>query len=246
MAKNSQKWHNGTSRGRRSHYTKDCPQREEGKTLEEAYYTQFGGPFQRGGYRATAKGYYQRNNANPSYQERRQSMEDTLRKFMSESTKRHEENSNLIKEFQASTDVAIRNKGASIKNIEIQIGQMSKSISTTIEVDSHSIRRIGSSQYAVSTGLNSTLLYKSRQMMVPFLSHLDNHYCEEEEGNYGPKFTKAYGAAHVNNVIEECEIIEEFRTRDKDLDIGTNDYHSYCNTPIKSQRSEIPHWGATS
>ncbi|GJR61847.1 homeodomain-like protein [Tanacetum coccineum] len=48
------------------HYTKDCPLKEEGKTLEEAYYTQFGGPFQGGGYRATAPGYYQRNNANPS------------------------------------------------------------------------------------------------------------------------------------------------------------------------------------
>ncbi|GKA58255.1 putative reverse transcriptase domain-containing protein [Tanacetum coccineum] len=30
------------------HYTKDCPQKEEEKTLEEAYYTQFGRPFQRG------------------------------------------------------------------------------------------------------------------------------------------------------------------------------------------------------
>ncbi|GKA73854.1 hypothetical protein Tco_0780156 [Tanacetum coccineum] len=76
-----------------------CKLKEEGKTLEEAYYTQFGGPFQGGGYRATAPGYYQRNNANPSYQERRQSMEDTLSKFMSESAKRHEENSNLIKEI---------------------------------------------------------------------------------------------------------------------------------------------------
>ncbi|GJV87084.1 putative reverse-transcriptase-like protein [Tanacetum coccineum] len=55
------------------YYTKDCPLKEEGKTLEEAYYTQFGRPFQGGGYRATAPGYYQRNNANPSYQERRQS-----------------------------------------------------------------------------------------------------------------------------------------------------------------------------
>ncbi|GKD48736.1 pyruvate dehydrogenase (acetyl-transferring) kinase, mitochondrial [Tanacetum coccineum] len=97
------------------HYTKDCPLKKEGKTLEEAYYTQFGGPFQRGGYRATALGYYQRKNANPSYQERRQSMEDTLSKFMSESTKRQEENSNLIKEIQATTDAAIRNQGASIK-----------------------------------------------------------------------------------------------------------------------------------
>ncbi|GJY32652.1 hypothetical protein Tco_0417121 [Tanacetum coccineum] len=141
------------------HYIKDCPLKEEGKPLEEAYYTQFSGPFQGGGYREVALGFYQRNNANPSYQERRQSMEDTLSKFMSESTKRHEQNSNLIKEIRALTDAAIRNQGASIKTLEIQIGQISKvlqergfgslpssteanprdqvkSISTTIEVDS--------------------------------------------------------------------------------------------------------------
>ncbi|GJR77553.1 hypothetical protein Tco_0089918 [Tanacetum coccineum] len=53
-------------------------------------------------------------------------MEDTLSKFMGESAKRHEENSNLIKEIRASTDAAIRNQGASIKTLEIQIGQMSK------------------------------------------------------------------------------------------------------------------------
>ncbi|GJR21326.1 uncharacterized mitochondrial protein-like protein [Tanacetum coccineum] len=82
------------------HYTKDCPLKEEGKTLEEAYYAQFGAPFQHGGqYRASSLGFYQRNNANPSYQERRQSMEESLSKFMSESAKRHEENSNLIKEI---------------------------------------------------------------------------------------------------------------------------------------------------
>ncbi|GJX35110.1 putative reverse transcriptase domain-containing protein [Tanacetum coccineum] len=147
MVEYSKKWHNGTSRGRSDRY------------------------------RATAPGFYQRSNANPSYQEGRQSMEDTLSKFMGESAKRHEENSNLIKEIRASTDAAIRNQGASIKTLEIQIGQMSKvlqergfgslpsstktnprdqvkSISTTIEADSHPIRRIGSPQYAVSTGQN--------------------------------------------------------------------------------------------
>ncbi|GJW93505.1 hypothetical protein Tco_0173177 [Tanacetum coccineum] len=51
------------------HYIKDCLLKEEGKTLEEAYYTQFGKPFQGGGYRGAALGFYQRNNANPSYQE---------------------------------------------------------------------------------------------------------------------------------------------------------------------------------
>ncbi|GJV79354.1 hypothetical protein Tco_1515224 [Tanacetum coccineum] len=86
---------------------------------------------------------------------------------MSESAKRHGENSNLIKEIRASTDAVIRNQRASIKTLKIQIGKMSK---------------------------NSTLLYKARQMTVPFSSCLDNHYCEEE-GNYGPKFT------HINNAI---------------------------------------------
>ncbi|GKB27694.1 pyruvate dehydrogenase (acetyl-transferring) kinase, mitochondrial [Tanacetum coccineum] len=141
------------------YYTKDFPLKEEGKPLEEAYYMQFGGPFQGGGYRAIALGFYQRNTTNPSYQERRQSMEDTLSKFMSESAKRHEENSNLIKEI-STIDAAIRNQGASIKTLEIQIGQIFgslpsstetnlrdqvKSISTTIEDDSYSIGRIGSS-----------------------------------------------------------------------------------------------------
>ncbi|GJU79464.1 hypothetical protein Tco_1281829 [Tanacetum coccineum] len=82
------------------HYTKDCLLKEEGKTLEEAYYTQFGAPFQQGGqYRAATPRFYQRNNANPSYQERRQSIEESLSKFMSESARRDEENSNLIKEI---------------------------------------------------------------------------------------------------------------------------------------------------
>ncbi|GJY00283.1 pyruvate dehydrogenase (acetyl-transferring) kinase, mitochondrial [Tanacetum coccineum] len=90
------------------HYTKDCPLKEKGKTLKEAYYTQFGGPFQGGGYRATA------------------------------------------------------------------------------------------------SGQNSTPLYKARQTTVPFLSRLDNHYCEEK-GNYGPKFMEAYGASHINNAIPRKE-----------------------------------------
>ncbi|GJZ64250.1 DNA-directed DNA polymerase [Tanacetum coccineum] len=161
MAEYSQKWHNGTSRGRSTetsdglaaiqaqlnnlgreikklnekvfaaqvgckqckgpYYKKDCPIKEEGKTLEEAYYMQFGGPFQGG------------------------------------DIEQH------LQEIRSTIDVAIRNQGASIKTLEIQIGQMSKvlqergfgslpsstemnlreqvkSISTTIEADSHSIR----------------------------------------------------------------------------------------------------------
>ncbi|GJY09277.1 hypothetical protein Tco_0377462 [Tanacetum coccineum] len=82
------------------HYIKDCPQKEEGKTLEEAYYTQFGAPYQLGGqYKVAGRGFYQRNNGNSSYPDRRPSLEESLTKFMAESAKRHEENSNIIKEI---------------------------------------------------------------------------------------------------------------------------------------------------
>ncbi|GKD66405.1 hypothetical protein Tco_1308513 [Tanacetum coccineum] len=69
------------------HYTKDCPLKEEGNTLKEAYYTQFGAP--RGQYRAVGLGFYQRNNRNSSYLDRRQALEESMTKFMAESAKRH-------------------------------------------------------------------------------------------------------------------------------------------------------------
>ncbi|GJW98794.1 putative reverse transcriptase domain-containing protein [Tanacetum coccineum] len=96
---------------------------------------------------------------------------------MSELAKIHEENSNLIKEIRASKDAAIRNQGASIKTLEIQIGQMSKvlqergfrslpcstevnprdqvkSISTTIKTVSYPIPRASVSVMPLSTYLN--------------------------------------------------------------------------------------------
>ncbi|GJT50833.1 ribonuclease H-like domain-containing protein [Tanacetum coccineum] len=97
-------------------------------------------------------------------------MEESLSKFMGKSAKRHEENSNIIKEIRASTDAEIRNQGALIKSLEIQIGQMSKvlqergfkilpsSTETNLrdqvksisiaKADSSKIHRIGCSPYA--------------------------------------------------------------------------------------------------
>ncbi|GJR97246.1 mitochondrial proton/calcium exchanger protein-like protein isoform X1 [Tanacetum coccineum] len=149
------------------HYTKDCPLKEEGTTLDEAYYTQF-----------------------------------------------------------ASTDAAIRNQGSSIKTLEIQIGQMSKvlqekgfgslpsstktnlidhvkSISTIVDADTRSIRRIGSHQYAVSTKQNSALMYETKQMTIPFLSRLNDCYYENKKGSYEQQFSEAYsyGASHIDKSI---------------------------------------------
>ncbi|GKC80926.1 hypothetical protein Tco_1136643 [Tanacetum coccineum] len=61
-----------------------------------------------------------------------------------------------------------------------------KSISTIIEVDSHPIRRIRSTQYVISTG------HKTRQTTIPFPSRLNGYYCDGKNGSYGPQFSKAY------------------------------------------------------
>nr|GEW50490.1 hypothetical protein [Tanacetum cinerariifolium] len=115
---------------------------------------------------------------------------------MAESANRHKENSDIIKEIRASTDAAIRNQGASIKTLEIQIGQMSKvlhergiggqpgstepntrdhvkSISTT-KVDSSEIRRMGCSPYIVSGSQHRSIFSKR----VPFLRRLQDYYCD--------------------------------------------------------------------
>ncbi|GJU52292.1 hypothetical protein Tco_1226006 [Tanacetum coccineum] len=107
-------------------------------------------------------------------------MEETLSKFMSESVKKHEENSNMIKEIQASTDAAIQNQGALIKTLEIQIDQISK---------------------------NKKFMFKSRQMTIPFPSRLSDYYCEEKKRSYGPQFLEAYSyeASHIDNSIPRKE-----------------------------------------
>ncbi|GJX80871.1 retrovirus-related pol polyprotein from transposon TNT 1-94 [Tanacetum coccineum] len=105
MAEYSQKWHNGTSRTK-SNKTFDglvaiLAQlnnlgREIKKVNEKVYVAQVGREL---------------------YKETHNTKDCPLK----EEAKRHEENSNLIKEIRASTDAAIKNQGASIKTLVIQI-----------------------------------------------------------------------------------------------------------------------------
>ncbi|GJV54192.1 ribonuclease H-like domain-containing protein [Tanacetum coccineum] len=161
-------------------------------------------------YRAAGLGFYQRNNGNSSYPDRRQTLEESLTKFMTESAKRHEENSNIIKKIQAFTDAAIRNQGSLIETLEIKIGQMSKvlqergigglpgstepnprdhvkSISTT-KADSSEIRRMGCSSYAIS-GLHHRSIFSKT---VPFPRRLQNYYCDDWRKVQDVKILKAY------------------------------------------------------
>ncbi|GKC53749.1 hypothetical protein Tco_1076494 [Tanacetum coccineum] len=116
---------------------------------------------------------------------------------MAESAKRHEENSNIIKEIRASTDASIRNQGASIKTLEIHIGQMSKVLQergfgslpsstetnprdhvksiSTAKADLTGIRHIGSGPYAVSSSQFSDLFSE----IVPFPKRLHGYCCDD-------------------------------------------------------------------
>ncbi|GJW05465.1 hypothetical protein Tco_1564321 [Tanacetum coccineum] len=228
MAEYSQKWHNRTSTKTKMnekvyvaqvgcelckgpHYTKDYPLKEEGKTLEEAYYTQFGAPNQpEGQYRVARPGFCQRNNRNSSYPNRRQTMEESLTKFIAESAKRHEENLNIIKKIHASTDTAIRNQGSSIKIMKIQIGHMSKVLQergfgslpsstktnpmdhvkliSTAKFDSTRIRRIRSGLYAVSDSQYSNIF----SQIVPFPRRLHGYCCDDWKEAHEVKILETY------------------------------------------------------
>ncbi|GKA11833.1 hypothetical protein Tco_0691379 [Tanacetum coccineum] len=183
MAEYSQKWHNGTSSKSRSIETSDGLDAiqahlnnlmlEIKKVNKKVYVSQFETPYQPAGqYRAAGLGFYQRNNRNYSYPDRRQTLEESLTKFIVESAKRHEENSNIIKEIQASTDAAIRNQGASIKTLEIQFGQMSKVLQE---------RGIGGSQHR-------SIFSET----VPFPRRLQNYCCDDWREAQDVKILEAY------------------------------------------------------
>ncbi|GJZ54621.1 hypothetical protein Tco_0609506 [Tanacetum coccineum] len=162
MAEYSQKWHNGTSSRTRS----------TGREIKK-----FGAPYQLGGqYRAAGPGFYQQNNGNSSYPDQRPSLEESLTKFMAESAKRHEETSNIIKEIRASTDAAIRNQGASIKTLEIQIA------------DCSNIRRIRCGPYAVSGTQRRSILSET----IHFPNQLQNFSCDDWREAQDVKILDAY------------------------------------------------------
>ncbi|GJY81716.1 reverse transcriptase domain-containing protein [Tanacetum coccineum] len=199
---------------------------------------------------------------NPSYQEQRQSMKDTLSKFMSESAKRHEENSNLIKEIRASTDVAIRLDELAHTKLTVELADMTmkypKGIAENVLVgigkftflvdfiilDIHEdikvplilgipflstahakidvykrkiTLRVGEERIVFTSVKPSSSLIK-RVYMLSLRERIELDL--EARRNQGDDLMPT---------IKEGEVIEEFRTRDDELNIGIDDYPSYCD-----------------
>nr|GEV57019.1 hypothetical protein [Tanacetum cinerariifolium] len=160
----------------------------------------------------------------------------------------HEESSNLIKEIRASTGAAIRNQGASIKTLKIQIGQMSKvlqekgfgslpsstetnpsdhvkSISTIVEVDVYLIRRASVSVMPLSTYLNLGLDELSHTKLTVELAYRNVKY---------PK-----GIAE--NVLVEARLIGETLVLNRSLDPFFEDYMELndFNIPLELRRDQV-------
>ncbi|GJT66104.1 hypothetical protein Tco_1017584 [Tanacetum coccineum] len=50
-------------------------------------------------------------------------------------------------------------------------------------------------------------MFESRRMTIPFPSRLNDYYCDDKKGSYGPQFLEAnlYGASHIDNSIPRKE-----------------------------------------
>ncbi|GKC77266.1 hypothetical protein Tco_1128040 [Tanacetum coccineum] len=155
---------------------------------------------------------------------------------------RHEENSNLIKEIRASTDAAIRNQRASIKPLEIQIGQMrkitlrvreEKIIFKSVKPTSSLIKRV----YMLSLRERMELDLEARLMGETLvinrsLDPLNGDYIELNDLNEPFELSRNQGD-NLMPTIDEGEVIKEFRTRDENLDTGIDDYPSYYDNDKK-------------
>ncbi|GJT50401.1 hypothetical protein Tco_0976558 [Tanacetum coccineum] len=219
MAEYSQKWHNGTSRSRSTKTSDGLAAiqaqlnnlgREIKKVNEKVYASQVGCEKCKG----------------PLYtkdcplKEEGKTPEET---YYTKETRRYPE------QIRASTDAAIRNQGASIKTLEIQIGQISKvleergfgslpssteanprdqvkSISTTIEKLIHAryiILDPPNTPYPLDRIVHSCTRQDKQRFRFQVLN---GYYCEEKKGSYGPQFSEAYSeASHINNSIPRKE-----------------------------------------
>ncbi|GKD19340.1 hypothetical protein Tco_1208498, partial [Tanacetum coccineum] len=132
MAEYSQKWHNG----------------EIKKVNEKVYAAQVGCELCKGPHYTKDCSLKEEGNTLKEGYYTRQTLEESLTKFMAESAKRQEENSNIIKESRASTDVLQeRGIGGLPGSTEPNPRDHVKLISTT-QADSSKIRHMGCSPYA--------------------------------------------------------------------------------------------------
>ncbi|GJQ92733.1 reverse transcriptase domain-containing protein [Tanacetum coccineum] len=118
---------------RRAHLDKDCPLKEEVKSIEEAKYGKFEqpSPFSNGAkYSIGPPRYYTRMDNRPPIGEKRPSLEELMNKHLEESTRRRTKMEEWVKKLQENAKVNTQNQAASLKNLETQIEHLTKEFYT--------------------------------------------------------------------------------------------------------------------
>ncbi|GJX09591.1 putative reverse transcriptase domain-containing protein [Tanacetum coccineum] len=264
------------------HYTKDCPQKEDGK--EEAYYMLFGGPFQGGGYRATTprcchkelrsidQNFRNTNRANEqgasvsvmplsTYLNLRlgKLAHTRLTVELVDRTVKYPKGiaENVlvgIGKFTFPIDFIILDMPEDVKvplilgrpflstarakidvykrKITLRVGE-EKIIFKSVKPASSIIKRV----YMLSLRERMELDLEARLMgetlvLNRSLDPFSEDYIELNNLNEPFELRRNQGD-DLMPIIKEGEVIEGFRTRDEDLDIGIDDYPSYCDDDKK-------------
>ncbi|GJT50038.1 retrovirus-related pol polyprotein from transposon TNT 1-94 [Tanacetum coccineum] len=251
MVEYSQKWHNGTSRGRSTETSEQDSlitmqikqswkrdQEKEGNALEEAYYTQFGRPFQGEGYRATALGLTVEL-ADRTVKYPKGIAENVLvgiGKFtfpinfiILDMPKDVKVPLILGRPFLSTARAKI---DVYKKKITLRVGE-EKIIFKSVKPASSIIKRV----YMLSLRERMDLDLEARLMgetlvLNRSLDPFSEDYIELKDLNEPFELRRNQGD-DLMPTIKEGEVIEEFRTRDENLNTGINDYPSYCDVDKK-------------
>ncbi|GJU98567.1 cysteine-rich receptor-like protein kinase [Tanacetum coccineum] len=114
-----------------AHLDKECPLREDVKSVEEVKYGEFGRSFLNNNgnsarYRIGPPGCYTRVDNCPHFVEKTPNLKELMNKHLEESTRRRAKMEDWMKKLQESTNMNIRNQNASLKNLETQVEQLTK------------------------------------------------------------------------------------------------------------------------
>nr|GEU93225.1 hypothetical protein [Tanacetum cinerariifolium] len=232
MADYSQKCHSGTSTRvgcelcKGPHYTRDCPLKEEVKTLEEAYYIQFGAPYpQRGRYRAADSGFYQRDGASIKALE--------------------------IQIGQISKVLKERGSGSLLSSTETNPRDHVKSSTTIDECEISSIHRIRPNRYGISNEQKDDRLSLTEinQANIPFLGRLKEYSYDKNEilKEFEKLQVYALGLRERMELDLEARLMGEalFLNRSRDPEFGDYIELNDLNEPLELRNHDNEDLGPT-
>ncbi|PWA54733.1 DNA-binding pseudobarrel domain-containing protein [Artemisia annua] len=125
----------GYGSGKGTHSTEGCSSKEEVKRIEEIKYREARNPFEGPDgngvkFRVGPQGYYTKIDNRPSNNNKKPSLNEMVDKHIVESSKKSEKFQEWMEKMKEDTERNLRNQNAAIKNLETQIGQLTKNVQT--------------------------------------------------------------------------------------------------------------------